>query len=346
MADQLSTLVSLMGLLNSGRGAASGTTTNGDTTSTVSGGGGTTSMSGYSSPGETTELRNLIAELGQADYGKVLEQIFQQAAGQIPGFQRAFSNAVGARSGNNSAVNGILQQLLQQTVLAGQKQTAELQLQNSGQRGNLAQAIAAATKGTHTRQVTSQRQNPTTQRNVTTNVQTPTKEPYGAGDLAKMMAVLTMGNNAWQAVKGKFGEQGDPVDLAGANYGGTGNIADSGIGGDFSSPPIDPNYGSFTNFLSGGNNNLFANTMGQNQIWNFNGIDSAPSYQLPQVDYGDVSSGGFDMGAIDDFVNSSDFTMPDFDFGGGGNIDWGGNWGGTGDMASLGDYDMSQEFWF
>jgi len=101
-----------------------------------------------SNSGDTTALQQLIGQLQGADYSKTLEAIFQQAGGQIPGLQAAFSNAVGARSGNNSAVQAALSQLLQQTTLAGQKQVADQQLQNQQLQATAGSSIAQATKGT------------------------------------------------------------------------------------------------------------------------------------------------------------------------------------------------------
>lgn len=99
-------------------------------------------------PGDTTALQQLITQLQGTDYNKTLQTIFQQAGGQIPGLQAAFSNAVGARSGNNSAVSAALQKLMMETTLAGQKQVADQQLQNQQIQANAGGSIATATKGT------------------------------------------------------------------------------------------------------------------------------------------------------------------------------------------------------
>jgi len=106
-------------------------------------------------PGDVSSLQALIGELQGADYSKTLEAIFQQAGGQIPGLQAAFSNAVGARSGSNSAVQAALSKLLQDTTLAGQKQVADQQLQNQSIRANAGGSIASATKNTTQTQKTS-----------------------------------------------------------------------------------------------------------------------------------------------------------------------------------------------
>jgi hypothetical protein len=78
----------------------------------------------------------------------MLQSIFQQAGGQIPGIQQAMGNAIGARSGNNSAVAAALQRLLQQTTIAGQEQIAKQQLANQQAQVQAGSAIAQATKGT------------------------------------------------------------------------------------------------------------------------------------------------------------------------------------------------------
>lgn len=101
-----------------------------------------------SNPGDISALQQVLGQLQGADYSKLLEGIFQQAAGNIPGLQRSMSNAVGARSGNNSAMAAALQELLKQTALEGQKQIAAQQLQNQQTQAQAAAAIAQATKGT------------------------------------------------------------------------------------------------------------------------------------------------------------------------------------------------------
>jgi hypothetical protein len=93
--------------------------------------------------GDTGALQALLAQLQGADYSAALQGIFQQAAGQIPGFQSAYGNAMGARSGGNTAMQAALNELLKQTTLAGAKQTADLQLQNQQIQANAAGNVAA-----------------------------------------------------------------------------------------------------------------------------------------------------------------------------------------------------------
>lgn len=101
-----------------------------------------------SNPGDISALQATLGQLQGADYNAMLQSIFQQAGGQIPGIQAAMGNATGARSGGNSAVQAALQKLLQQTTIAGQQQIAQQQLQNQQTQVQAGQGIAQATKGT------------------------------------------------------------------------------------------------------------------------------------------------------------------------------------------------------
>lgn len=98
--------------------------------------------------GETDVLRSAVADLKGTDYEALLTSIFQKAAGEIPGIQHAFGNAVGARSGSNSAVAAALQQLLKDTTVGAQGQIATQKLNNSNLQINAGNSIAQATKGT------------------------------------------------------------------------------------------------------------------------------------------------------------------------------------------------------
>lgn len=99
-------------------------------------------------PGDITALQNSIAGLQNLDYAGMLQQIFQQASGQIPGIQVALGNATGTRSGNNSAVAAALQQLLKQTTVAAQDKIANQQLANQQAQIQAGSSIATATRGT------------------------------------------------------------------------------------------------------------------------------------------------------------------------------------------------------
>ena len=100
------------------------------------------------SPGDTTALQGTLAGLKGVDYEAMLKAIFQQAGGQIPGLQQALGNAVGARSGGNSAVQAALQKLLAQTSTGAMDQVAKLQAQNFQTQANVGNSIAQATQGT------------------------------------------------------------------------------------------------------------------------------------------------------------------------------------------------------
>ena len=102
------------------------------------------------SPGNINPLQQVLAQLQGQDFNALLQSIFQQAGGQIPGLQAAYGNAMGARSGGNSAVQAALNELLRQTTLAGQGQVASQQAQNLQTQGQAAANIAQATRGTET----------------------------------------------------------------------------------------------------------------------------------------------------------------------------------------------------
>ena len=103
-------------------------------------------------PGNINPLQQVLAQLQGQDFNALLQSIFQQAGGQIPGLQAAYGNAMGARSGGNSAVQAALNELLKQTTLAGQGQVANQQAQNLQTQGQAAANIAQATRGTQTTQ--------------------------------------------------------------------------------------------------------------------------------------------------------------------------------------------------
>lgn len=95
--------------------------------------------------GDASGLYSVQNDLKNQDFGQMLQSIFQQASGQLPGLQARLSNAVGARTGNNGAVQAALQKTLQNTTLAAQQQIAQQQSQNLATRGNVAGQIANAT---------------------------------------------------------------------------------------------------------------------------------------------------------------------------------------------------------
>lgn len=98
--------------------------------------------------GDVASLQALISQLQGADYNAQLQAIFQQAAGAIPGLQSAYGRAAGARSGNNTAVQAALNELLKATTIEAQSKIANQQLQNQQVQAQAGQAVAQATKGT------------------------------------------------------------------------------------------------------------------------------------------------------------------------------------------------------
>ena len=115
--NELGQLQALMGLIGGGGQTATTTTTN------------------------TAPLQNVLGQLQGVDYNAMLQGIFQQAAGQIPGLQSAYGRAVGARSSGNAPMQAALQSLLQQTTLEGQKQVAAQQNQNLATQAQAASAM-------------------------------------------------------------------------------------------------------------------------------------------------------------------------------------------------------------
>lgn len=113
----------------------------------ILGGGGQTTTS---TPTNTAPLQGVLGQLQGTDYNALLQSIFQQAAGQIPGMQAAYGRAVGARSSGNAPMQAALQELMKQTTLAGQQQIATQQNQN------LATQAQAASNLRGTQQKTSQ----------------------------------------------------------------------------------------------------------------------------------------------------------------------------------------------
>lgn len=101
-----------------------------------------------SNPGDTSALRSTFAATQAFDPAALLQSIFQEAGGKIPGLQNAYGNAVGARRSGNSAIQNALNALLSQTTLAGQSQIVAQQNQNLQTQANVGANIAQATKGT------------------------------------------------------------------------------------------------------------------------------------------------------------------------------------------------------
>lgn len=109
-------------------------------------------------PGNVAPLQDVLSKLQGQDFNALLQSVFQQAGGQIPGLQQAYANAIGARSGGNSAVQAALNELLKQTTLAGQQQVANQQAQNLQTQQAAAANIAANTRGTKSTSGTNMKQ--------------------------------------------------------------------------------------------------------------------------------------------------------------------------------------------
>jgi hypothetical protein len=104
--------------------------------------------------GDVTALKQALAGLQGQDSEALLKSIFQQASQQVPNLQSSMGRAIGARSGNNSALATALQNLLKDTTIAGQDQLVKQQLANLQAQTQAGTAIAQATKGTTQQQGT------------------------------------------------------------------------------------------------------------------------------------------------------------------------------------------------
>ena len=98
---------------------------------------------------DTSALQGVLNNLqGNQDYSKLLESIFTQAGGQIPGLTASLSNSIGARTGSNSAVTTALGKLLESTALKGQAQIAQQQQNNQQLQVQAANGIAQGNRTT------------------------------------------------------------------------------------------------------------------------------------------------------------------------------------------------------
>lgn len=116
----------------------------------------TGTQSSSTQTGDTGALSSIIAELGAnspAQQQAVLQSIFQQAAGKIPGIMGNTYNATGSRVAPGQ-MTPQLQDLMSQVTLAAQQQMAAQSLQNSQQRIAAAQTIAGANRSAITREAT------------------------------------------------------------------------------------------------------------------------------------------------------------------------------------------------
>jgi len=99
-------------------------------------------------PGDVRPLHQVIAQMQADDPAALLQSIFQRAGGAIPGLVQTHANAVGARTGNNSAVAAALEQLLKDTTIAAQNQLVQQQTQRRAIQQQAAANIAQATRDT------------------------------------------------------------------------------------------------------------------------------------------------------------------------------------------------------
>lgn len=144
--------------------------------------------------GETEALRQALSGLQGTDYNAMLQSIFQKASADIPQLQSRLGNAIGARSGSNSAMAASLQQLLKDTTMQAQEKIAAQQLQNLTAQIQAGNAIAQTTKGTNT--TTTEKAN----------------IGKGAGDIAKITALLTLLNQGTKLTgQGNLGQAIDKL---------------------------------------------------------------------------------------------------------------------------------------
>lgn len=95
-------------------------------------------------------LQGVLGQLQGVDPTAQLASVMQTLAGQTPGLQSRYANAVGARSGNNGALQGGLERLLSDATVKAQQNIATQQLQNLATQGQVAGSIAQATGGQKT----------------------------------------------------------------------------------------------------------------------------------------------------------------------------------------------------
>jgi hypothetical protein len=110
-------------------------------------GGQRTNQTTTLSPADISGLQALQTELQGADYGALLESIFNQARGAVPGISAGYGRTMG-RTYGNAQMQAALAELLKQTTLTAQKQIAEQRNQNQQIQANVAANIANATRGT------------------------------------------------------------------------------------------------------------------------------------------------------------------------------------------------------
>lgn len=94
------------------------------------------------SSANTQQLQQILSQLQGQDPQALLQSIFAQAAGQMPGLQARYSNAVGGRTANNGAVQASLEKLLADTTIQAQQKLADQQLKSSQIQSDIASTMA------------------------------------------------------------------------------------------------------------------------------------------------------------------------------------------------------------
>jgi len=192
---------------------------------------------------DVSAIGALLPQLLQSpDAAKQIAALFSAAGAQIPGLAASRSNAVGARTGNNSGIQSAMDKLLQDTVLKAQGQIAQQEAQRQATAGNVAVGLANATRGSNTQ--------------AGTNIQKATGilgllggvEKFGNSRMGKK--AMDIGGDALNSIQNYFvGPDGDQV------FGGSQLLANAGdnidptllTGGDVLSSGVD-----FSNAFSSG----------------------------------------------------------------------------------------------
>lgn len=177
-------------------------------------GGQRTNQTTTLSPADISGLQALQTELQGADYTALLESIFNQARGAVPGISAGYGRTMG-RTYGNAQMQAALAELLKQTTLTAQKQIAEQRNQNQQIQANVAANIANATRGT-TQTTTGKTAN-------------PLGTPVGA--LLLLQTLNSLGKDAQG--------QGNILDLPKKLLGGvTGALGGLGAGGGVAAAPM------------------------------------------------------------------------------------------------------------
>lgn len=105
-----------------------------------------TTTSSPADPAAIAAFQQVLKEAAAQNYESQLASIFNQAQGAMPKLSAAYGRTMG-RSYGNSQLQAALDSLLKQTTLQGQKQIADLEMQNRTLQNNVAANLANSTKG-------------------------------------------------------------------------------------------------------------------------------------------------------------------------------------------------------